>query len=107
MSVNRLLLLALGCGPFGFRRTMKSNGVSLLRLSAGFALLLPAVGSRAAPVTWFPGPSLYDPISRTAPVTAAGHGNVLVGGTDYYDGGSYPVYLIATNGYWSGFGAGF
>lgn len=84
---------------------MNTNGVSRLRHSAGLALLLTATGLRAAPVTWFPGPSLYDPISQAATVTASGFGNILVGGTDYYDGASYPVYLIATNSYWSGLGA--
>jgi len=41
-------------------------------------------------------------VSGAASVTAAGLGNVVIGGTSYYSGESYPEYLIATNLYWSG-----
>ena len=43
-------------------------------------------------------------MSGAATVTSSDFGNVLVGGTAYFDGVSYPEYLITTNHYWSGFG---
>lgn len=76
----------------------------LLRLSWIF-LLFAAARLSAAPVVWFPGPALDDAMSGSATVTASSHGNVVAGGTAYYDGVSYPEYLIATNDYWSGLGA--
>jgi hypothetical protein len=82
----------------------KKKWSSLLFRLSGVASLFIGAALCAAPLTWFPGPSLYDPTSRTATVTPSRYGNVLVGGTDYFDGYSYPEYLIATNNYWSGFG---
>src|SRR5882672_9527968 len=85
---------------------MRTNPSSHLFWPCGLVLVQLVVDSSlgAAPLTWFPGPSLYDPVSAAATVSASGFGNVLVGGTAYFDGLSYPVYLIATNQYWSGFG---
>ena len=60
----------------------------------------PALG--AAPLAWFPGPSLFEPVSGAASVAVAGRGNVVIGGRSYYSGESFPEYLIATNLYWSG-----
>jgi hypothetical protein len=48
---------------------------------------------------------LNQPASAAATTTAPGFGNLLLGGTAFDQGVSYPAYLIATNSYWSGFGA--
>src|ERR1051326_3738135 len=56
-----------------------------------------------APLTWFPGPSLYDPMSGAAAVVNRGN-NIIVGGDAYefYDYPiTYPLSLAATNTYWT------
>lgn len=53
-------------------------------------------------LTWFPGPTLFEPVSGAATVTVSSLGNVIIGGTSYYSFESYPEYLVATNLYWSG-----
>ena len=84
---------------------MKTNHLFILGCLVGIALLFGVSSVCAAPLTWFPGPSLYDSLSEAATVTAPGFGNMIAGGTAYFDGVSYPEYLIATNSYWSGFGS--
>jgi hypothetical protein len=61
------------------------------------------VSLRGAPLTWFPGPSLEMPLSRSAAAYTGGL-NYLTGGDDsfgYFDSTTYPMSLAATNGYWS------
>lgn len=64
--------------------------------------LLMAASLKAAPLTWFPGPSLFEPLSGAAGLTVSGLGNLVIGGTSFYPGESFPEYLVATNSYWSG-----
>jgi hypothetical protein len=79
---------------------MKTN-----RLQKSFlclAVIAPLfVGVRlcAAPLTWFPGPSLDWPVSGAATVVSPGLGNVLIGGDALYS--PYAEGLIATNIYWT------
>ena len=56
----------------------------------------------AAPLTWFPGPSLDTPLSRAAAVVA-NNNNVVAGGVSDItpDGEGYLLSLAATNSYWS------
>ena len=60
-------------------------------------LLLFLTDGWAAPLTWFPGPSLDVPLSEAATTPTARYGNVLLGG----DAGYYIQGLVATNNYWS------
>src|SRR5262245_52430991 len=56
----------------------------------------------AAPLSWFPGPGLYTPMSGAAAVVNRGN-NIIVGGDAYefYDYPiTYPLSLAATNSYW-------
>ena len=67
------------------------------------AALICAARSTAAPLAWFPGPSLNDPMSGAATVVSGGI-NILTGGDafQYYDYPvSYPESLAATNAYWT------
>jgi hypothetical protein len=73
---------------FSFRKRL--TGVGLF-------LVLVATGVRAAPLTWFPGPSLDYANSSAATVVMSGYGNVVVGG----DFSVYAEGLIATNSYWT------
>jgi len=53
----------------------------------------------AAPLAWFPGPSLDTPFSGAATVVSSGLGNVLIGGdgyANYYYPLTYPENLTAT-----------
>ena len=65
----------------------------------GFALSLMFMvsGLHAAPLTWFPGPSLDYADSGAATVVLSGYGNVVIGG----DFSQYAEGLIATNIYWT------
>ena len=56
----------------------------------------------AAPLTWFPGPTLDTPVSEAATLVYNGN-NVLIGGySDYLTYGyTYPFSLSATNAYWN------
>jgi len=61
------------------------NRSSPLRWVARIAPLFVAAGGvSAAPLTWFPGPSLYEPVSGAATTVVPGFGNVVIGGTSYY-----------------------
>src|SRR5262249_47321117 len=51
----------------------------------------------AAPIIWFPGPSLDAPVSGAASTVISGGNNLLIGG----DSSSYPQSLAATNAYWT------
>jgi hypothetical protein len=71
--------------------------------TAGIALLLFGAHLLAAPLTWFPGPSLGTPMSGAATVVSGGN-NILTGGDayeGYYFPFSYPISLAATNAYWT------
>ncbi len=83
-------------------KTVRHNGYLLARDTVTIATLLIASGIGAAPLTWFPGPPLFEPLSGAASVAVPGRGNVVIGGTSYYSGESFPESLIATNSYWSG-----
>ena len=77
-----------------------------LMASARTGFLLAVLGLRggnsyAAPLTWFPGPSLDAPISGAAATTISGGDILLIGGDSYYSPASYPESLDATNAYWT------
>ena len=60
-------------------------------------------GLCAAPLTWFPGPSLGEPMSGAATVVSGGN-NFLTGGdayANYFFPVSYPIGLAPTNAYWT------
>ena len=71
------------------------------------ATLLRAQMIWGAPLTWFPGPSLYNPMSKVATASTARYGNAMVGGTAYDPnfGVSYAESLVATNDFWFDLGA--
>jgi hypothetical protein len=80
---------------------MKTNSLQKFLL-AGIAPLLVGAHLCAAPLTWFPGPSLDYPGSDAATVVMPGLGNVVIAGTT-----AYPEGLIATNIYWTPLGQPF
>lgn len=63
----------------------------------GLGLLMLNASGWASPLTWFPGPPLYWPVSGAATVVVPGVGNVLLGG----DSGAYPISLAVTNANWA------
>ena len=67
-----------------------------LRHWIGIVTLLAGVGAQAAPLTWFPGPSLGSPRSGSATALGSGGANLLIGGDS-------PVVqeLAATNSGWA------
>jgi hypothetical protein len=83
---------------------MKTSCLFPIRWLGAAASVFAGVGVHAAPLTWFPGPSLFEPISGGAAVVSPGLGNVIIGGTAtfYPAGESGPEYLNATNLSWSG-----
>ncbi len=69
--------------------------------AAAIVLLWIATGLNAAPLTWFPAPSLNEPVSGAATVVASGFGNLLIGGDSFYSFESFPESLVATNLFWT------
>jgi hypothetical protein len=67
----------------------------------GIALMFVGSGLGAAPLTWFPGPSLDSPLSGAATTLFAGGANLLIGGDSSYVFQSYPQSLASTNLYWN------
>ena len=59
-----------------------------------------SAGLWAAPLAWFPGPSLDNALSGAAAVIARGN-NLLIGGNSLEFPSSYPQSLGATNAYWT------
>jgi hypothetical protein len=80
---------------------MKTNSIQKYLLT-GIAPLFVGAHLCAAPLTWFPGPSLDYPGSDAATVVMPGLGNVVIAGTT-----AYPEGLIATNLYWTPLGQPF
>jgi len=80
---------------------MKTNLTGPFRYLAGTAPLFVGASLCAAPLTWFPGPSLDAPISGAATTRFAGGDNLLIGGDSGYVFQSYPQSLAATNIYWT------
>ena len=80
---------------------MKTSFSFPFRCLAGIAPLFVGAGLCAAPLTWFPGPSLDAPISGAATTVVSGGNNLLIGGDSYYYAQSYPQSLAATNIYWT------
>src|SRR5580704_12108397 len=78
---------------------MKTNSFRLCNRQTGVALffILIVAGMHAAPLTWFPGPSLDYANSDAATVVMSGYGNVVIGG----DFSAYAEGLVATNIYWT------
>jgi hypothetical protein len=94
LSVNLRLLIA--ASVMNIKLGIGVAGASIASWALGTNL-------SAAPLTWFPGPALDQPMSGSAVVTNAG-AIILTGGdayANYYYGLSYPLSLQATNGYWS------
>src|SRR5258706_7105679 len=79
---------------------MKTSFPFPIRCLAGIATLYAGAGLCAAPLTWFPGPSLNEPISGAATFVFGGN-NILIGGTSFYFPNSYPQNLAATHLYWN------
>jgi len=75
---------------------MKTNRIQKVLL-AGIAPWLVGAHLFAAPLAWFPGPSLFEPISGAATTVVSGGNNLLIGGDSYI----YPESLAATNTYWA------
>jgi hypothetical protein len=72
-------------------------------LVGSIALFIIGVGLSAAPLTWFPGPSLNAPMSGAAAIISRGN-NIVVGGdayASYFYPVTYPLSLAATNSYWT------
>ena len=63
-------------------------------------LCLSCLNSPAAPLTWFPGPSLDPPISGAATCISSGN-NLLIGGDSDFSSESFPKELVATNLFWT------
>src|ERR1022692_3958075 len=80
---------------------MKKNRLFLCRFLAGITWLFIGSNLGAAPLTWYPGPSLDTPISGAATTVISGGKNLLIGGDSYYSPYSYPQSLAATNAYWT------
>ena len=55
----------------------------------------------AAPLTWFPGPSLNMPISQAATTVGSGLGNVLIAGESLGYPQAFAQSLVATNSVWT------
>ena len=64
------------------------------------ALWLSCLNSRAAPLTWFPGPSTDSPISGAATCISGGN-NLLIGGDSDFSFESFPEELVVTNLFWT------
>jgi len=73
------------------------GSASLVRALPATVILLFNAGLLAAPLTWFPGPSLDWPLSGAATATSTTLGNLLIGGDVSY----YPEHLTVTNAYWT------
>ena len=70
----------------------------------GIAPLFIGAHLYAAPLAWFPGPSVDPPFSGAATTMVSSRGNVLIGGDGfayYYFPLTYPESLAATNLYWN------
>jgi hypothetical protein len=84
---------------------MKTNRLQKFLLGlAGIAPLFVGAHLCAAPLTWFPGPSVDPPFSGAATVVFPGLGNVLIGGdgfAGYYYPLTYPESLSVSNLYWN------
>lgn len=80
---------------------MKANRLFPFRLLTRIVPLFAGAGLCAAPLTWFPGPSLNEPVSGAATFVSGGS-NVVIGGTSYYGFESFPERLGAADIYWSG-----
>src|SRR6266404_1400568 len=83
---------------------MKTNCLLPLRCLVGVTPLTLASALCAAPLAWFPGPSLDPPMSGAATTVVSGLGNVLIGGdaySSYYYPLTHPLSLAATNGFWT------
>src|SRR5215471_9657607 len=70
---------------------------SRCRVLTGLGLLIMNFSGWASPLTWFPGPPLYWPLSSAATTVVPGLGNVVIGG----DSGYYPLSLAVTNASWA------
>jgi hypothetical protein len=77
---------------------MNASHSFLLRCLTGISSLLIATGLDAAPLTWFPGPTLWDARSGSAAVLRSGGANLLIAGDS-----STVQALFATNSAWTYF----
>ena len=79
---------------------MKAKRSFSFRCLSLIAPLLVGAELPAAPLAWYPGPSLDPPMSGAATVIFPSLGNVLIGGDAfayYYYHLTYPLSLAATN----------
>ncbi len=77
-------------------KAMKTNHAFPFRGLTAIAPLFAGACLSAAPLTWFPGPSLDSPRSGAATTIASGGANLLIGGDS-----SAVQELAATNLYWT------
>ncbi len=101
-SPTRASMGALAGPPFSAPR-IRNLTRRIARLPSLCAVLIAAANVSAAPLAWFPGPSLNDPMSGAATVVSGGK-NYVTGGDAlqyYYFPVSYPESLAATNAYWT------
>jgi len=75
---------------------MKTDPVFPFRCLTGIPPLFVGACLSAAPLTWFPGPTLDSPRSGAATTIASGGANLLIGGDS-----SAVQELAATNLYWT------
>lgn len=80
---------------------MKSSRLLPVRFLTGITPLLAVSSLCAAPLTWFPGPSLGDPRSGAATTVFSGGNNLLIGGDSYGAQEALVQELAATNSYWT------
>lgn len=86
---------------------MKTNALWRIMIPISGAQLIGGISLLAAPLTWFPGPSLDTPMSGSGTVYSGGK-NILTGGDayqSYFYPVSYPISLTATNQYWTYLGS--
>ncbi|HWX18320.1 MAG TPA: kelch repeat-containing protein [Candidatus Binatia bacterium] len=83
---------------------MKTKSAFHPRCLIGVTLVIINSGVSAAPLAWFTGPPLIEPVSGAATTAGGGFGNILIGGdgTTYFP---FPIGLVATNSSWTIFPA--
>jgi hypothetical protein len=86
-----------------YSKAMKTKRRFLFGSFIGALPLIVGISLYAAPLTWFPGPPLIEPVSEAATTASGGFGNILIGGNGIYF--PFPIGLVATNSSWTIFPA--
>jgi len=80
---------------------MRTNLLFCSRFAIGISQFVVGAQLFAAPLTWFPGPALGDPVSGAATTVLSHKSNLIIGGDSLYGSVSYPESLAVTNQYWN------